>query len=386
MKILIVHQYFKTPDEGSGIRTWYLAKAMVAAGHQVEVLTGHNQLQETIEVEGIQIHYQRIPYENRFGFLRRLWSFFLFVQVGKRFLKKRHDFGLLYVLTTPLSTGLIALHGKKKYGIPYVFEVGDLWPMAPVQMGMVPSHWLQHKLYHFEEKVYKSAKHLVALSPEIAKAMEYSVDYKQSVSVIPNMSDCEFFMPSADLPTQFDQENPFVINYCGAIGRANHLEYLLDLARLIDEKTLPIQIQIMGEGAAKERLQAASTTLKCVKWVKPGGKMEVRDVLSRSQAVYISYASYPVLETGSPNKLFDGLAAGMLIILNFGGWMKQLIEEHECGIAYDPKRPECCVELLSPFLQSPFLLSEYQKHARKLAEDQFEVGKLTARAVQLIES
>ena len=386
MKILIVHQYFKTPQEGSGIRTWYLARAMMNAGHHVEVLTAHNDLEKKLNLEGIVVHNQRIPYRNEFGFLRRLWSFYLFVLRSKGFLKKQHDFDLLYVLTTPLSTGLIALAGKEKYGIPYVFEVGDLWPLAPIQLGLVPFKWLQKRLYRFEEVVYRQAKKLIALSPAMKEVMEGALERKHSVEVIPNMSDCEFFNPSMNYPSSFDAANPFVISYCGAIGRANHLEYLIDLAAMIDLKKLPIQILIMGEGAMKKKLLKVSKDLKCVEWIGHGGKEQVRHTLNKSHAVYISYASFPVLETGSPNKLFDGLAAGKLIILNFGGWIKDIVERYECGFDYHPQYPESCLEKLGPIIRNPEILGKYQERARNLAEEQFEVSLLCAKAIRFIES
>jgi hypothetical protein len=55
-----------------------------------------------------------------------------------------------------------------------------------------------------------------------------------------------------------------------------------------------------------------------------------------TDASFIFYKPVPVLETGSPNKFFDGLAAGKLIIINFGGWIKTEIEENKCGVYVNP--------------------------------------------------
>ena len=42
------------------------------------------------------------------------------------------DVDICYATSTPLTIGLSALKIKKELGIPYYFEVRDLWPEAPV--------------------------------------------------------------------------------------------------------------------------------------------------------------------------------------------------------------------------------------------------------------
>lgn len=384
MKVLLIHQYFKKPEEGSGIRTWHIAHRLAEVGHEVEVLSGHNELSGPQKIGPFKVHYFKVAYDNEFGFLRRIWSFLLFVFKCRQYIRRHHDYDLSYILSTPLTTGLIGLFAKKKYGLPYCFEVGDLWPMAPIQMGVIKSEIVKERLYQMEEKIYQNASELIALSTGIKEVMDYVVDYKKPVHTIPNMSECDFFYPVNDFPTEFSHIEPFVIGYQGAIGRANHLEYLLDLAQKLEKEQLPAKVRIMGEGSEKERLRRLSNGQKNVEWVNPGGKSEVKNELDLCHAVYISYARYQVLETGSPNKFFDGLAAGKLIICNFNGWIKELIERKECGFSYQPNQPENCASLLIPFLRSPALLRSYQENSRNLAEDEFNVSLLTDKVVEIV--
>ncbi len=54
MKIIYLHQYFLTPEQGGAIRSYHLAKAMVEAGHEVEMITSHNHSHYHYEnIEGI---------------------------------------------------------------------------------------------------------------------------------------------------------------------------------------------------------------------------------------------------------------------------------------------------------------------------------------------
>ncbi|MFZ6010103.1 MAG: glycosyltransferase WbuB, partial [Bacteroidota bacterium] len=80
MKVLILHQHFNTPQKGGAIRSYYLAKALISEGMKVIVITAHNQNQYRNEnVEGIDVHYLPVSYDNRFGFYKRSSSFLRYV-------------------------------------------------------------------------------------------------------------------------------------------------------------------------------------------------------------------------------------------------------------------------------------------------------------------
>lgn len=146
MRIIYIHQYFVTPEEGGAVRSYHLAKGMVDAGMDVELITTHpNSQYLQKEIEGIKVHYLPIPYDNNFGFLRRLRAFYAFVHQAKRLIKKLALPDLLYITSTPLTTGLIGLWAKRKLQLPFIFEVRDLWPEAPVQVGVIRNSLLDRK-------------------------------------------------------------------------------------------------------------------------------------------------------------------------------------------------------------------------------------------------
>ncbi len=79
------------------------------------------------------------------------------------------------------------------------------------------------------------------------------------------------------------------------------------------------------------------------------------------------------MQTGSPNKYFDGLAAGKLIIVNFRRLDKEEIEAPAACIQTS-RNPAGIVKLLEPFVSDRALLAEYGKRSRKLAETQYSRG------------
>ncbi len=80
MHILYIHQYFKTPEEGGAIRSYYLAKGLVDAGHTVTMLTAHSGSKyKKMFVNGIHVHYLPVPYRQSMGNFARIKAFLKFV-------------------------------------------------------------------------------------------------------------------------------------------------------------------------------------------------------------------------------------------------------------------------------------------------------------------
>ncbi|MEQ1586212.1 MAG: glycosyltransferase family 4 protein [Cyclobacteriaceae bacterium] len=382
MKILILHQHFNTPEKGGAIRSYYLAKALVDKGMEVVVITAHNEKQYKKEItEGIEVHYLPVAYDNRFGFTARSWSFLKYVKGVIGIASRFKDFNYCYAISVPLTVGLAAMWIKLRYKIPYIFEVGDLWPDAPVQMGFIKNYVFAHLLYKLERRIYQSAQSIVALSPSIQAAIESKVRDKK-VHLIPNMADCEFYRPEPkqkQLVQQFGVYGKFVVSYIGAVGVANGLDYFLECANAARKAKLPIHFFICGDGALVDRLKKNAQQLSLVNltFLDFTNRKGVQDLLNVTDAAFICYKQVPILETGSPNKFFDGLAAGKLIIINFEGWIKKELEENQCGFYSNPQQPTDFVKRIAPFLHEQELLSRYQVASRRLAEKKYSREQLS---------
>ncbi|MFT4833846.1 MAG: glycosyltransferase involved in cell wall biosynthesis [Flavobacteriaceae bacterium] len=373
MKILYVHQYYRTPNEGGCVRSFHIAKAMKKAGHKVTVITSHNYPSSISNEEGIDIHRLNIPYSNEMGFFSRIMAFLKFASRVKNIAPKLiPETDLTYVVTTPLSTGLIALHLKRKYDVPYYFEVGDLWPEVPIKMGIIDNKWLANIIYKFETKCYQNAKKVIALSPAI-KDYILAKSPSTEVVIVTNFADNELFLPNIR-QNAITQENPVRIAYAGTFGRANHLEYLLEVAILCEKANLPILFTLMGEGQRYRAIQEQAKNIRNLEVLPFGNLTEVKNYLEACDAAFVSFLNVEALHTGSPNKFFDGLAAGKMIIANFEGWIGKTILESNCGFTYNPEVPQDFIDKIQEVINDLSLLQTYQKNARSLAESTFSKG------------
>lgn len=387
MKVLILHQHFKTPEGGGAIRSYYLAKALVERGIRTVVITGHNDpAYITKDVEGIEVHYVPVPYDNRFGFYKRVLSFYRFVVKSVHAAAQHGDADVCYAISTPLTTGLAARWIARRYNVPYIFEVGDLWPDAPVQMGFIRNPVIKSVLFRLEKMIYKEAISIVALSDPIRTAIVRKGPGRR-VDVVPNMADTAFFRPEEkqpELEARFGVTGKFVVSYIGALGVANGLDYLLECAAASQRAQLPVQFLICGDGAKADNLKNSAHKLGLLNlaFIPFQKRQGVREIMNVTDANFISYLPVKILETGSPNKYFDGLAAGKLTIINFGGWIKDEIERERCGIHL--AHAEDFASAITPFLSERALLSQYRVAARALALEKYSRTELSKRFARIV--
>lgn len=374
MVILYLHQYFRKPDEPGSHRSWYIAQALCRAGHQVHILTATQESKNFSEqiTDNFYVHYLTAPYRQTMGFWRRIYAFWQFVQKAIR-KSKEIPFEKIYATSTPLSIGLIALWLKKKYKKNYLFEVRDLWPQVPVELGILKNPILKKISYFLEKKIYQNAEKIVVLSPAMQNYVQKIVPEKPAFCV-PNMADCSLFVPQ-----EKKNESVFRLMYAGSIGFANGLDRVIAWA----EKCSWAEFWIIGEGAKRQAMEnlVKKSKINNVYFFNSRNKKSLQELFNQADALIISFADYKILETCSPNKFFDALAAGKICISNTTGWIKDLIEENQCG--FYANTAEEFEKKLQNIVQNKNLQRQMQANARKLAENSFDKNHLCKEIVAL---
>ncbi|WP_343847980.1 glycosyltransferase family 4 protein [Algoriphagus jejuensis] len=390
MRLIYVHQYFRTPEQGGAVRSYHLAKGLVQAGIAVDMITARDEPgYDQRWIDGIRVHYLPVAYDQRFGFFKRISAFWNFVVKARRLIRKLPRPDVLYITSTPLTTGSIGLWAKKRLALPYIFEVRDLWPEAPIQVGAIRNPILKKILYSFEKKIYDQSLSLVALSPGIASHLQ-KISPDRDVALIPNFSDLEAFFPTEPnqwRAKQFGLTGGLKIAYTGAIGQVNAVEELLDLAEMAQKHQKNWNFLIMGAGSHAEKLTkiAEYKHLRNVRFIPFGSKVEVNEILSLSDLAWISFAHLPVLKTNSPNKFFDALAAGKAILVNHKGWVYNLVITHELGISCLPGKMETAFSRLEDLEKNQQELDRMGRNSRKLAERYFSKEIAVKRLLEVVD-
>jgi glycosyltransferase involved in cell wall biosynthesis len=284
---------------------------------------------------------------------------------------------------------LPAMLASLRWRAPFVFEVRDLWPEAPIQMGALRNPLLQGLARGLERLVYRRAAAVIALSPGIRDGVLEAGAPLLGVELVPNAADLELFGAERDgqeLRERLGLGDRFVVSYFGAMGEANDLTQVVEAAALLDPDS--VAFVLLGGGKRRPALEelahrlGASNVLFCD---PVPDKASVARLAAASDACLTVFKDVPVLATNSPNKLFDTLAAGRPAIVNTPGWMRELVESHEAGFYARPGDARHLAEQVERLRSDPELARRMGANARTLAERDFGRDQLAERALAVLE-
>lgn len=376
-----------------GTRSYEFGKRLVAAGHEVTILCGCSHLTDVPDaVDGMRIIQIPITCSNRDSFLKRAVSFILF-SLRATWQALRLDYDVVYATSTPLTVGIPALAAKWFRGKKFIFEVRDLWPELPRAMGIITNTIALSVLDWFEGQCYANADACVGLSPGIVDGIKRKQPDVRT-ALIPNGCDLDVFKPSPlpkdviDLPGI--QKGDFVALFCGAHGRANGLDAVLDVAELLTKRSAnTIKFVFVGDGQLKPHLQARAEVDKlenCI-FVDPMPKEALAKLMASCDIGLMILADVPAFQYGtSPNKFFDYISAGLPVCCNYPGWITDMLDEWQCGVSPAVGDANAFAEALLELSRDPERVLQYGLNSRKLAETEFDRDELFKRLNELLDS
>ncbi len=329
-------------------------------------------------------------YPQKHGFFRRFWSFFCFLAAS--FLKgiRIRDVDVIYATSRPLWIGIPAMLLKWFKRKPFVFEVRDQWPEVPIEMGIIQNLLLKKLLLWMEKRIYKSAMAIVALSPGMAKGVRQVLGKTEKpILIAPNSADIELFRPEIDgsvVRRKMGWEDKFVVMHFGTMGKVNSLDFLIQVAKQLqsDENLLFV---LVGHG--KERASLSNKidvmNLNNVLICDPVKKSELPKLVAACDVSTVIIGNYPIIQHNSANKFFDSLAAGKPVILNYSGWQREILEQHNAGFGGRIYNLEEYITNLIVIRSDPDRLKIMGQNARRLAETEFNRDKVALEVLSVLE-
>jgi glycosyltransferase involved in cell wall biosynthesis len=228
-----------------------------------------------------------------------------------------------------------------------VYEVHDLWPLSPIELGgMSRLHPFILVAQFAENFAYKHSDFVVSMLPNTYGYMRTHGMEAQKWSHIPNgicereWIECSPYNSDIELTLkQLRKSGKLLISYVGTFGLANALNVLLDAAPKVSEFA---EIILLGDGPEKNKLQTyiRNNLVSNVTFINPISKKCVPKFLANIDVAYIGLMPQPLFRFGiTPNKLFDYMMAGKPIIQAIEA-SNDLVSEAGCGITVKPGDPD----------------------------------------------
>ena len=365
--VWLLNHYAQEPGAAGGTRHHSIARHLSKYGWDAEILAASVELQtgrqrlarerkyllETLG--GVPFLWVRTPEYSGNG-LGRLWNMLaysarvLFPAVTRELPRPEVIVGSSVHPFAAWSAARLA----RRFDVPFIFEVRDLWPQTLVDLGRLEARSVVTRLLRRLEKwLYVNATRIVVLLP---KASDYIVPLgisAEKICWIPNGVELE----GSSEPEPADDKDSFTFMYFGAHGTANGLDTVLRAMQLIEQDPAlsRIRLRLIGDGPQKKSLQALGESLRLsrVSFEEPVPKSDIPALASEADAFVFNLVDAPVFKYGiSSNKLFDFLAAARPIVFCCRS-ANNPVSEAGAGLTVPPGKPDELAQAMARLADSP---------------------------------
>lgn len=337
--LLYLHQHFRWPEDGGGLRSYYVARELEKAGWKVTIVAAPVGTHPEYETRGdITVVRAGRAYAAGMGFWQRMGVFLSYV-LHALAIGKGTSASMVYATSTPLTVGLVALF----LGKPFVFEERDPWPAVPLDMGFIRSGnpltlgWWAELLASL---CHAGAMHSVLLSPAaVVGTVSRGLAWRRFLNPIPSnapiaygYSICPNYFGAKEVNSQpkFDR---FTFIYGGAIGPANDPEKLAALFQLLAKHLPECRLLLVPEqGRALPPVLQTLVEAGAVTREEYKNKGGYEELLQRCHMVIVCFADYPSLQAVSPNKFYEAVSLGLPTLLAMAGPISDEVRRANAGL------------------------------------------------------
>lgn len=251
-KMMIASRIFMPEASAASFRLEAVAKAMVAEGHQVIVLTSRAPMTHHYGIDGVEISRWPVKRDST-GYLRGYVPYMSFdIPLFFRVLSSSAPSALL--VEPPPTTGVMVRLAAALRRIPYVWYAADVWSDASEIAGAPPA--IVKAVRWMESFTIRGAAAVVAVSDGVAERVRELGG--STIHVIPNGIDTSTFTPegeglSADEKAMHALGNQFFL-YAGTASEWQGAEVFAQAIEKVREDYPDAQVVYLGQGSSWEEI------------------------------------------------------------------------------------------------------------------------------------
>ncbi len=362
MRILMITQFFQPEPTMKGLP---FAQELRRRGHEVEVLTGFPNYPggkvypgyrirawQCEEIDGIRvIRVPLYPSHNQSS-IRRVLNYVSFAVaaaiVGVWSVRKAD---VAYVYHPPGTIGLPAAVIRACRGIPFVYDIQDLWPDTIAATGMLNNSLVLRMMAVWCRVVYRVASRITVLSKGFKRVLVSRGVPSDKIEVVYNWCDDSAIsqeQPCSQLATELGLAGRFNVVFTGTMGLAQGLDTVLDAAKMLDGQDPTVQLVLVGGGVESERLKtrAVEMGLPNILFLPRRPQAEIGAILALADVLLVHLNDQPLFKITIPSKVQAYMAAGRPILCAVGGDANDLVAESGGGAVCQPQDPAALVDAI----------------------------------------
>jgi colanic acid biosynthesis glycosyl transferase WcaI len=387
MKILFLSENFPPESNAAATRVYERACYWAQWGHQVTVITSapnfpegklfsgfENKWKQTEIMSGIRVVRVKTYIAANHGVAYRTLDYLSFMLTGLLAALKEQRPDVIAATSPQFFTAVAGWAASALRSLPFVFELGDLWPASISAVGAMKKNFLLGLIEKLELFLYRRSNAIAALTGSFKDNLVRRGIHADKISVVINGVDLSRYSPlqrDRALAAEWRLEGKFVAGYIGTHGMAHALGNVLDAAeRLKDNDT--IRFLLAGAGAERDALMADATRrgLKNIIFMPRQPKEKMPAIWSLCNIALVHLKDSPVFAGVIPSKIFEAEAMGLPLLLAAPeGEASTIVLNDKAGLHVAPEDPEALATAVRKLADDKSLCQRFSAAALAAAPD-----------------
>jgi glycosyltransferase involved in cell wall biosynthesis len=397
MRIVYLDADFASATDETGQRSSVLSRRLVARGHHVTMLTSDRQFELppeagrlwTTRVDDTPVVAANVGLRRRRRGFGWIWQHVLFAAIAGRYLLGCERPDVIYVTSPPLSAVIPVLLARWFRGIPFVLEVREIWPEVPRGVDLIRSRTLVLLLRGLALLGYRAAAGVVAFTEPAVNHIQADIPLARKVTRIGPCCELDRFArgDGAAVRARHGWAGRFVCLHVGPMTRNAGIESILRVADAVREDEQFV-FWLVGGGDHRPELERniRDRELHNVVLQDAVSREELPDVLAAADLCLLTVRHFRVLEQGSGERLFDCLAAGKPVLLNYSGWQRDLLESRGAGLGTPLGQHRQFFDHVCRLCDRPDLRAAMGEQARQIAATEGDPDRCVERLERVLQN
>ena len=363
MNILLIIHYAGSDYHGMEFRPFYMAREWKNKGHNVTILGANfshlrknnpvieKDFQEEV-IDGITYVWVKTPQYpgNGVGRIKNISTFMWKLRTNYKMIADKYKPDAVIASSTYPLDIYPAHRIAKRCNAKLCFEIHDLWPLSPMEIGgFSEKNPAIVILQRAEDFAFKNSDVIVSILPNADKHIRERGFSTDKFVYVPNgiLTGEKNEAPmekTIERLQELKEQGYFLVGYTGNHSPANVLDTMIDAAKkTTDEK---VKYVLVGKGNVKNELMeyAKANNVTNIEFLDPVLKDNMDNVLELLDIGYIGLKKQNLFNYGvSPNKLFDYMMASLPVIYAVEA-SNDPVKDSNCGISVPAENPEAVVE------------------------------------------
>jgi colanic acid biosynthesis glycosyl transferase WcaI len=297
-----------------------------------------------------------------------------------------------YVVQGPATIGLPATVLKWLRGIPFVYNIQDLWPDSLLSTEMFNSNLGLRMLHGWCNFVYRRAAKITVIAPGMKKKLIERGVPAGKIEVIYNWCDEQLICREnrdEKLARQLGFAGKFNVVFAGNMGKAQALDAVIEAAGLLKSDFPNIQFVFIGSGVDVDKLKSISQKkeLNNVLFLPRRPVSEIAPVLRLADVLLVHLRKDPLFSITIPSKTQAYLAVGRPLLMAVEGDASEMVNRAQAGLSCEPENPQAiAVAVKKLYNMTPSQLQQLGKNGQSLYDRELSFSVAIARYEQLFKT